>query len=209
MAGADELGQRFFGRSFFEHRRLMSIEQCELRIDGGFERKLAQQPRTKAVNGRDDRTVERSFVTHPTRALTRFGRSQKFVHFPSEPFAHFVSRAVGERDRYDLIYADVVGAKNVEVALDEHRGLAGAGTGRHSHVPIECVCGLLLLGLKLASFSFNNNAHSFVASSRSFGCLYGRPSVAPLDGLIVSREEGRPRRAARTSLSLCYTSAEP
>src|SRR5438876_720160 len=121
-------------RSSASHRRLMSVQQRELRIDTGFERKLAQQPGTKAVDGRDDCAVKGSFVTHPTRALARSRLPQKFVHLPSEPLAHFVSRAVGERDRYDLIDADVVGAKNVEVALDEHRGLAGARTGGHSHV---------------------------------------------------------------------------
>jgi hypothetical protein len=55
--------ERFFNHRLQQHGSLMLIEQQKLRIDIGFDRKLMQQARTKAMNGRDHGTLERAFVT--------------------------------------------------------------------------------------------------------------------------------------------------
>ena len=65
VAMMNRVSERFFNHRLQEHCRLMLIQQHKLRIDVGFDRKLMQQPRTKAVNRRDHRSFQRPLVTQP------------------------------------------------------------------------------------------------------------------------------------------------
>ena len=144
MAVADELGKNFLDDQFEHHRRAMFVEQQKLWIDARFDRKLAQQSRAETVNRRDHCAVERAFVVQPAAALFFVGDAQHLVELAAQALVHFVGGAIGEGDRDDLIDGETVFAKDVDVALDENRGLARARPGRHRDVFVDLVrgCGL-------------------------------------------------------------------
>ena len=112
------------------------------------------------MNGRNDRAFKRSFVAHPFGSFAGRSGQQKLVQFCSQPFAHLVSRAVGESDRDDLIYADVSRAEDLKVALDEHSRLAGARAGCYRNMPIQRMSGKLLLRPELATVVFTCSFHN-------------------------------------------------
>jgi len=109
----------------------MLVEEEKLRIDTRFNRELAQHARAKAVNRRDHRAVERAFVVEPPSSLFFVGDAQHLVQLAAQALVHFVCSAIGEGDRDDLIDRETVFAEDVDVALDEHGGLARPRPRRH------------------------------------------------------------------------------
>src|SRR5262245_45591378 len=138
----------------------MRVEQDELWIKVGFDRKLAEQSRAEAVNRGDDCAVQRPLVTYPANPLAGSRGAQKLVELTPEPFAHLVSRAVGKGDGDDLVYSNAGGSEDMQVALDENGRLAGARTGGNRDVAVERMRGQFLLWLQLAILFVNYNAHN-------------------------------------------------
>ena len=115
----------------------MLIQQDKLRIYVGFDRKLMQQSRTKTVNGRDYRAIERPFMAQPLASLIAGGGSQQLVQFFPEAAAHLVGGAIRKSDGDDLIYGEVMRPENVQITLDQHGGFARTRPGRHGNMPVK------------------------------------------------------------------------
>ena len=144
MAGANKLRKRFLNHRFKQHRRAVFIEQDELGIDTGFDRKLAKQTRAKAMNGSYDGAVQSAFVLEPAAALFVGRDAQHQVELAAQALAHFVRGAIGEGNCDDLIDREFVFAENVDVALDEDGRLARSRPRRHRDMLVDLVCSVSL-----------------------------------------------------------------
>src|SRR5262249_50125420 len=99
-------------------------------------------------------------MAYPAHPFRRSRRAQLLVELTSEPFAHLVSCAIGKRDRYDLVYFDVGGSKNLQVALHQHGCLTCSRAGGNRDVTIKRVRSQFLFWLQLAILFVNYNAHN-------------------------------------------------
>src|SRR4029079_10610844 len=126
-------------------RRTMLVEEEKLRIDARLDRKLAQQASAEAVNRRDHSAVERSFVIQPAASLFFVRDAEHLVELGAQALVHFVRSAIREGDGDDLIDRETVFAEDVDVALDEDRGLSGARPRRYGDVLVDLVRGCRLL----------------------------------------------------------------
>src|SRR5712692_10949195 len=148
----DCVRERFLDRGFQQHHGLMLVEQDELRIDVRLDRKLMQQARAKAVNRGDHSAFKRALVSQPAMPLVSNGCAEQLVNLLAHALSHFVRGAIRERDRDDVVDGNFLGAKDFEIALNEHERLARARPGRDREVPVERVRGESLFGLQLARF---------------------------------------------------------
>jgi len=129
----------------------MLVEQDELRINVGFDRKFMEQARTETVNGGDYGAFQSSFVTQPRLALLGRRSPQNLVHARAHALAHLVRGAISESDRDDVINRNLFRAQDFEIALDQHERFARTRSGSHRQMTIERVRGRPLLGLKFAN----------------------------------------------------------
>jgi hypothetical protein len=125
----------------------MFIKQDELRIDVGFDGKLVQQARAKSVDGGDYRTFERALVPQPSATLIAFSGAQKLVNSRANTLAHLIRCAIREGDSNDVINRDVLGAENLEVALNQDGRLTRSRSGSNREMSVESVGGNGLFGL--------------------------------------------------------------
>src|ERR1043166_8045041 len=131
VSGMDRLRQRLVDDGFEHHDRLMLIQQHELRIDIGFNRKLMQQTRTESVNRRDEGPVQSAFGTKARLALLVRQSTQQSVYAIAHALTHFIRCAVRESDGDDILNRSRFGAQNFQVALDQHERLARARAGSY------------------------------------------------------------------------------
>ena len=103
MACTNELRKNLFDDRLKQHRRAVFVQQNKLRVDPRLDGKLAQQSRTKAMNGCDDRAVERALVVEPLFTFVTLCRHKYLIKFLPESFAHLVRGAIGEGDGDYLI----------------------------------------------------------------------------------------------------------
>ena len=97
------IGERFFDHRFQKHGRPMLVEQGELRIDVGLDRKLMEDARTKTVNRRDTSAFQRALVTQPAPAFVSVCLFEEIVNLSTHTLAHFIGGAVRESNRDDII----------------------------------------------------------------------------------------------------------
>src|SRR6185503_861969 len=98
MACTNEFRKNLFDDRLKQHRRAVFVQQNKLRIDARFNRELAQQSRTKAMNGCDDRAIKRALVVEPLLTFVTLRRRKNLIKFFTESFAHLVRGAIREGD---------------------------------------------------------------------------------------------------------------
>ena len=103
---------------------MLVVELVEARVDPDRERVRAQQPAAEAVDGRDPRAVELAGEVGPP-ALEQRGADAR------AELAGRLARVGDDEHRLDV---EPLVADGADEALDEHRGLAGAGAGRDEHL---------------------------------------------------------------------------
>jgi hypothetical protein len=116
--------------------RLETVEHVVVGVDAGRQGMRAQQPAAEAVDGGDRGSLSRArVVAAPELEETR-----------AHPLPHLGGGLVGERDREHALDGNLVVHHRPHEALDEHRGLPGAGPGPHQERPVAAVHDALLLG---------------------------------------------------------------
>ena len=123
LPGGTELLQRPIERLAAQNRGPRVLELAETRIEPRRERMRTQEPAAEAVDGRDPCAVE----------LSREVVTPALVECGSDPAAQLARRLARVRDDEDRLDVDPALAHRSDVALDEHRRLAGAGAGRDEH----------------------------------------------------------------------------
>ncbi len=122
-AAAD--AQRLIERLADQPRHLGVVREVEAGIDVGFERKLAQQRQAEGVDRRDRDVAEPLLQVAPARGV-ELGQTARLLQPIDDALPHLGRGLAREGDREDVIRLDA-GAQQVDVALDQHARLAGAG----------------------------------------------------------------------------------
>ena len=102
------------------------------------------------MNRRDHRAFKRALMSQPALALVAGGCAKQIVNRLADALAHFVRGAIRERDGDDVIDRDFLGAKDFEIAFDQHERLARARPGGDRKVAVERVRGGFLFRLQFA-----------------------------------------------------------
>ena len=110
---------------FDEPRHFRFVRHPEAGIEIGFERELAQERQAEGVDGADLDVGEPIADRRPARAIER-RLLRRPAQLADDPLAHFGRRLARERDRQDVGGIDA-SRQQVDVARDQHAGLAGAG----------------------------------------------------------------------------------
>ena len=130
-----ELGERLAERLRPQHRRLRLVELTEARVEPGGERVGAEEAGAEAVDRRDPGSVE----------LTREVVPAAPGEGCANPRAQLAGGAAGVGDDEDRVDVEPAVADGAHHALDEHRRLAGAGTGGDEDLSSRFDRGELLL----------------------------------------------------------------
>ncbi len=128
-ADSERLGQRLADEPW--HLRVGG--EVEPGVDVGFEREFAQEGQAERVDGRDGDVAETLLQLPPSCAIDLRG-SARFAEALDDPLAHFGRSLAGKRDREDVLRLDAR-AQQVDVALDQHAGLAGSRRRLEDDVP--------------------------------------------------------------------------
>ena len=131
-----ELVQRRLERLAADHTALAVVQNTEPRVESGGERVRLQQPQAEAVDRRDPGSVER------TSEIV----AAELVQARADPAAQLARRALRVGDHEHRLDVEPALAHRLDEALDEHRRLAGARTGRDEDLPPRRDrCGLLIV----------------------------------------------------------------
>ena len=117
--------QRLVERLADQARHLGLVGEIEAGIDVGLERELAQQRQTERVDRRDRDVAEPLLQIAPASGV-ELRQAARLLQPIDDALPHLGGGLARERDREDVIRLDA-GAQQVDVALDEHARLAGAG----------------------------------------------------------------------------------
>ncbi len=116
------------------------VEDAEVGVDPGAESVGPQQTGAEPVDRRDPG------VLGGARLLAQ----PELQEAPPDAHPHLRGGLLGEGDREDRLHRHVVVGDGSHEALDEHRGLAGAGAGADEERPVSPLDCPLLLGGQLA-----------------------------------------------------------
>ena len=116
--------ERAIERLFHQARHLRFVGHVEARIEIGFERKLAKQRQTKRIDGADG-DVARPLAHVAPQLADRAWRFRSPPQLGENAAAHFGRGLAREGDGENVGGVDAA-AQQIEVAIDEHVGLARA-----------------------------------------------------------------------------------
>ena len=128
-AGARQVRERLVEGGDRERIGLIDVEHDERRIEPGGERAGAQDPRTEAMDRRDERPLGRA------RLIDRAELAQA----RADPLAQLPGSLLGERDREHRRDIDPVFDHRACETLDEHRRLAAAGARIEQQVAVAAL----------------------------------------------------------------------
>ena len=118
-----------------EHRRLGFVELAEAWVEPGREWVRLEQARAETVNRRDPGAVELAREVVPS-TLGKRG---------ADPRPQLAGGTTRVRDHEDRVDVEPAIADRADDPLDEHRGLAGTGTGGDEHLSPGLDCRKLLI----------------------------------------------------------------
>ena len=110
-------------------RGLRLGEHHEQRIDARLDRALAQQVGAEAVNGADVRLFEVASASSERVRVATSAVARGALRASPQPQLELARRLLGEGDRDDAIDGGPPASQDIDDAVDEHGGLAGARRG--------------------------------------------------------------------------------
>ncbi len=130
-AAADSQGA--IERLLDQARNLGVVGEGEARVDIRFERKLAQQSEAEGIDGGNRDVAEPIAQIAPACGIER-RCAARFFQALDDSLPHFGGRLAGEGDGQDVLGLDS-SPQQVDVALDQHARLAGAGRSFEHDIP--------------------------------------------------------------------------
>ena len=142
--------QQLIDRLVEQQVLLIFVEHRKIRIDAGGHGKFPQDTGAEGVDGGDLGGIQA--LSQVQKAGAGFGiidRFQPAADHARHPLGHLCRRFFGEGNRQHVAHIHLLFQDELEIALDQNGGLAGAGPGGDGNVPVGAQGQLLLRGQML------------------------------------------------------------